>query len=119
MDYVRSHGHPVPAVEEISEDGTELVMERAHGPSMVGALSGRPWTVGRQAASLADLHRRLHEIPAPDWLAAAPFGQGDCLVHLDLHRLNVIITPRGPVVIDWPNAARAMRDLVRTEGAGG
>jgi len=27
-------------------------------------------------------------------------------VHLDLHPLNVILGPRGPVVIDWPSAAR-------------
>ena len=31
---------------------------------------------------------------------------GDRLVHLDLHPLNVIMSPRGPVVIDWANAAR-------------
>ena len=31
---------------------------------------------------------------------------GDRLVHLDLHPMNVMITPTGPIVIDWPNAAR-------------
>ena len=31
---------------------------------------------------------------------------GDRLVHLDLHPLNVILSSRGPVVIDWANAAR-------------
>jgi tRNA A-37 threonylcarbamoyl transferase component Bud32 len=35
MDYARRHGYPVPAVEEISADGTDLVMERIDGPSMV------------------------------------------------------------------------------------
>jgi aminoglycoside phosphotransferase (APT) family kinase protein len=34
-------------------------------------------------------------------------GDGDRLVHLDLHPLNVIVTASGPVVIDWTNAARA------------
>jgi len=29
---------------------------------------------------------------------------GDRLLHLDLHPLNVIMSPQGPVVIDWPNA---------------
>ena len=28
------------------------------------------------------------------------------MVHLDLHPLNVIMGPAGPVVIDWTNAAR-------------
>ncbi len=27
-------------------------------------------------------------------------------MHLDLHPLNVIMSARGPVVIDWPNAKR-------------
>jgi aminoglycoside phosphotransferase (APT) family kinase protein len=27
-------------------------------------------------------------------------------VHFDLHPLNVLVTPTGPVVIDWPNAGR-------------
>ncbi|MGA3149699.1 MAG: phosphotransferase, partial [Acidimicrobiales bacterium] len=33
-------------------------------------------------------------------------GRGHRLVHLDLHPLNIILAPTGPVVIDWPNAAR-------------
>ena len=54
---------------------------------------------------LANLHDRLHEIPGPQWLD--PFlADGDYLVHLDLHPLNVILSPNGPVVIDWSNAAR-------------
>ena len=106
MDYARAHGYPVPAVDEISDDGTDLVMERLIGPSMVAAISRRPWTIRRQATVLADLHRRLHDIPAPDWLPPAAFGKGDRLLHLDLHPLNVVVTAKGPVVIDWPNAAR-------------
>lgn len=105
MEYAREHGYPVPAVEEICDDATGLIMERIDGPSMVAALGRRPWTVRRQGAVLADLHRRLHEIPGPDFLSPAPVGQGDRLVHLDLHPLNVIISPSGPVVIDWTNAA--------------
>jgi tRNA A-37 threonylcarbamoyl transferase component Bud32 len=33
MEYVRQHGYPVPAVEQVSDDGTELVMQRIDGPS--------------------------------------------------------------------------------------
>ncbi|MGA3148890.1 MAG: phosphotransferase, partial [Acidimicrobiales bacterium] len=68
MDWVRGHGYPVPAVEEISEDGTDLIMERIAGPSMVTVLGRRPWTLGQQGRSLADLHKRLHEIPVPEWI---------------------------------------------------
>jgi aminoglycoside phosphotransferase (APT) family kinase protein len=106
MEYVRAQGYPAPAISEISDDGTDLVMERLDGPSMLGALGRRPWAVRRMGAELADLHQRLHEISAPDWLTDAPSGHGDRLIHLDLHPLNVIVTPKGPVVIDWPNAAR-------------
>jgi aminoglycoside phosphotransferase (APT) family kinase protein len=111
MDYVRSQGYPVPAVEELSDDGTGMVMERVDGPSMVQAISSAPWTVRRHAATLADLHQRLHEVAAADFLPPAPIGSGDRLLHLDLHPLNVIIGPKGPVVIDWPNAARGDPDV--------
>jgi aminoglycoside phosphotransferase (APT) family kinase protein len=106
MEYARSHGYPVPAVSELSADGTDLVMERLVGPVMLTSLSRRPWSIRSSGALLADLHQRLHRIPAPPWVADAPSGQGDRLVHLDLHPLNVILTERGPVVIDWPRAAR-------------
>jgi aminoglycoside phosphotransferase (APT) family kinase protein len=110
MEHARAHGYPVPAVDQISDDGTDLVMERVDGPSMFDALSRRPWTVRQQGAVLARLHQRLHEIPAPDWVADAPFGGGDRLLHLDLHPLNVILAANGPVVIDWPNARRGDGD---------
>jgi aminoglycoside phosphotransferase (APT) family kinase protein len=105
MEYARQHGYPVPAVDHLSADGTELVMQRIDGPSLVGAIERRPWTVRRHGAVLAELHRRLHEIPAPDFVPAAPFGGGSRLLHLDLHPLNVIVGPDGPVVIDWTRAA--------------
>lgn len=106
MEYVRSHGYPVPAVDSLSDDGNDLVMERLQGPSMLEALERRPWSLQRCASILADLHHELHELAAPAWVPAAPCGEGDRLLHLDLHPLNVIMTGRGPVVIDWPNAVR-------------
>ena len=105
MGYVAQHGYPVPRVEELSADGSELVMERIDGATMLEVLSRRPWTLRRHAATLAALHDRLHEIPAPQWLDPFLAG-GDCLVHLDLHPLNVILSPTGPVLVDWSNAAR-------------
>ena len=59
----------------------------------------------RHAVTLAMLLDHLHAITAPDWLPS-PLGAGTALLHLDLHPENVILTQRGPVVIDWPNAAR-------------
>jgi hypothetical protein len=105
MEYARRHGFPVPAVHDVSDDGTDLIMERIYGPTMSAFIEKRPWALRHQGAVLAELHEQLHVIPAPDWTSDAPCGSGDRLIHLDLHPLNVILTPNGPVVIDWPNAA--------------
>ena len=110
MSYLAGHGYPAPRVEAVRADGSELVMERIDGPTMLQELSRRPWTLHDNAARLATLHQRLHEIPAPDWLHPFPDG-GDGIVHLDLHPLNVILSPRGPVLIDWTNAARGAGPL--------
>lgn len=106
MEFVRSHGYPAPDVFEISEDGTDLVMERIEGRTMVEAGAARPWNLRRFGRQLAELHQALHCLPAPPWVADAPCGSGDRLLHMDLHPLNVLMAPGGPVVIDWPNAVR-------------
>lgn len=105
MDHARAHGYPVPAVEELRDSGRELVMERVEGPTLLRAMERNPWKLRRHAQVLSGLHHRLHDIPAPSWLRQSPDG-GDRLIHLDLHPLNVLMTRSGPVVIDWPNAAR-------------
>jgi len=106
MEYARSHGFPAPAVKEVSEDGLDMVIERIDGADMVAVMTKRPWEIRRQGRVLADLHRRLHELAAPGWLPDAPVGHGDRLLHLDLHPLNVMMSNKGPVVIDWSNACR-------------
>ena len=106
MEYARSQGYPVPAVEEVSHDGADMVIERIQGTEMVTTMTRRPWTIPRCGRLLADLHVRLHQIAAPDWLADAPIGRGDRLLHLDLHPLNVMMSTDGPMVIDWTGAAR-------------
>ncbi len=111
MSYLRDKGYPVPAVDELSDDGFDLVMERIEGVSMVQAIGQAPWSIRRQAATLADLHIRLHEIEAPDFLPASPVGAGSKIIHLDLHPLNVMVGPKGPCVIDWPNACRGDPDV--------
>ena len=115
MAYVAGQGMPVPTVHEVRTDGTEIVMDRIDGPTMLAAISSRPWTLARHARVLAELHRHLHRLPAPDWLRQLPDG-GDRVVHLDLHPLNVLYGADGPVLIDWPNAARGRpeTDLAQT-----
>jgi aminoglycoside phosphotransferase (APT) family kinase protein len=105
MRYAAEQGYPVPEVHDVRANGSEIIMERIDGPLMMGPMAKRPWTISRYASLLADLHDQLHEIPAPPWLGESLDG-GDRLVHLDLHPLNVLLSARGPVVIDWSNAAR-------------
>jgi aminoglycoside phosphotransferase (APT) family kinase protein len=128
MRYVREWGYPVPAVHEVS--GPDMVMDRVDGPTMLKDLGTRPWMLWQHARTLAKLHRQLHGIPAPDWIStyashpafaetdasavSPPRTPGsdatpsipDALLHLDLHPDNVILSPSGPVVIDWRNTRR-------------
>jgi aminoglycoside phosphotransferase (APT) family kinase protein len=110
MQYLDAAGFPVPKVYDAA--GSDLVMERLDGPDMLADLARRPWTIPRHAKTLADLHNRLHAIAAPpDWPSAiAPDGTvlfpGNAVMHMDLHPANVMLSQRGPVVIDW-TAARA------------
>ena len=87
MRYVRERGYPAPRV--VSVDGADLVLERATGATMRADLAQRPWTLVRHARLLADLHRRLHGVPAPEWLPA--IGPGGAVLHLDLHPENVLL----------------------------
>jgi hypothetical protein len=66
---------------------------------MLQALQQGLITPEPAGAMLAALLRRLHSIPAR--VSADP---ADRLLHLDLHPENVMLTPDGPVVIDWYTA---------------
>ena len=101
MQHLDRAGFPVPRI--FDADGRDLVMERLDGHDMLADLGRKPWLVRRHGRALAALHNRLHEIQAPPGLAPA-FGSGDRVLHLDLHPGNVMLTSRGPVVIDWSNA---------------
>ena len=110
MTRARESGVPVPEVFDVS--GADIVMERAAGPTMLDTLGNRPWTVPAQARLLARLHDLVHAVPLsglpelaalPGWTGPA---DGDVLLHRDLHPQNVILTERGPMIIDWEGAAR-------------
>lgn len=103
MQHCAAHGYPVPEV--FDADGPDIVMQRLDGPTMLGAMSARPWTMRARARQLAELVGRLGRVPLPDHELPAAVDDGDLLVHLDLHPDNVILTAGGPIVIDWSNAA--------------
>jgi aminoglycoside phosphotransferase (APT) family kinase protein len=103
MERARAHGVPVPEVLEA--DGPDIVMERVDGPTMLADLARRPWRLLSHAAVLARLHAQVHAVPGLDWLRT-PLGDGGALLHMDLHPGNVLLSARGPVLIDWEGAAR-------------
>ena len=107
MRHARKHGFPAPAVVEVGDDS--LVLEQIAGRTMLEVVLRRPWTLRRNISILAALHERLHRIAAPPGLPAA--ADGRALLHLDLHPENVILSPSGPVLIDWTNARRGKPSL--------
>jgi aminoglycoside phosphotransferase (APT) family kinase protein len=103
MRWVHGHGVPCPRVHDVGDGWT--VMDRIDGPTMLDWSTKPPFPIRRAAQALARLHDQVHAVPAPDWLPEATLP-GDHVVHLDLHPLNVIMSPSGPVLIDWTNARR-------------
>jgi len=125
-------GVPSPAPGEIIDvDGRcGLIYERLEGISMLQDMNARPWLLFKHAYSLAKLQVQIHQksiakLPtykerlkydirnasqiSEDWrikisslLEGLPDGKNLC--HGDYHPGNVIMTERGPVVIDWMTA---------------
>jgi len=118
MRLAHAAGYPVPEVRGISDDGVDLVMERIEGPTLLDDLASHPWRVHRFADLLAGLMLDLHAIgvtasadASDDAVPPASTGPGNSLIHLDLHPLNVLMSPKGPFVIDWANAGAGEADI--------
>jgi aminoglycoside phosphotransferase (APT) family kinase protein len=125
MAHAAAHGYPAPAVH--AARGSDMVLERLHGPTMAQAAMAGQMSMHEGAAMLAELLRRLHELPPRsgvdghgDGHGGDGHGHGDgdgdgdgsnTIVHLDLHPENVLLTAHGPVVIDWRNAGNGPADL--------
>jgi tRNA A-37 threonylcarbamoyl transferase component Bud32 len=103
MAHATAHGFPAPAV--FTAAGTDLVMERLHGPVLLDAVAARDHSTHDAGRVLADLHARLHALPSRSG------NPDERVLHLDLHPANVVLTSRGPVLIDWTNATDGPPDL--------
>jgi aminoglycoside phosphotransferase (APT) family kinase protein len=131
---VHAAGLPVPnAFEVIEVEGRSgIVFERIDGVSLLGYTQKRPWAIFGAIRLLAELHAQIHRCTAPAGLPSlreriaagieasdspaadkqaardrlADLPDGTALCHGDFHPGNVLITPRGPVVIDWDSASR-------------
>lgn len=104
MGYVAELGFPVPTVYEA--DGADLVMERIDGPTLLQALVAGRLDAGQGGVLLAGLHRQLHQLPP-----RLSVDSTDRILHLDLHPGNIMLSRRGPLVIDWSNTTEGPADL--------
>jgi len=137
-------GAPAPAVERMVEiDGRQgIIFERITGPSMAQVMQSRPWALLRYARTMAELHADMHSrqttcLPSLMENLEAAFRQregipnslrqvavdslhkvpdGNTVLHFDLHPINILLSPSGPVVIDWMTAKRGdpLADVART-----
>jgi uncharacterized protein (TIGR02172 family) len=125
------------------ENRMGIIFERIDGSSMLNLMFLQPSLVGYYASMFADLHLSLHKIK-PDYKptykemlkhsinsstvvgddikSAALFcldrlDEGDALCHADFHPDNIIMSEKGPVIIDWSNARVGNRyaDVARTK----
>ncbi|SBT39394.1 phosphotransferase [Micromonospora auratinigra] len=106
MRHLHAQGFPVPRVHRA--EGRDLVLDRVAGVTLVEAFRAGSVDLDAGARLLVDLHRRLHALPPVR--ATDPTVR---ILHLDLHPENVLLTPAGPVVIDWTNATEGAPELDR------
>lgn len=103
-----------PTARVIDVDGTDLIMERLHGPTLLQALDAEEVTMAEGVRILLDLHAVLHALPPPPGSTAAGTATGSgpaSVLHLDLHPGNILLTADGPQVIDWESARLGPADL--------
>jgi uncharacterized protein (TIGR02172 family) len=137
-------GLPAPAVDSIIEvEGRKgIIFERVEGKSMLEEMSVNPNEVPRYAEILSELHTSIHSHEIPDLPSLrdkiariirqakklsdeertrtlhvlAQRKDGTSLCHFDFHPENVVMSPRGPVIIDWMTACQGdpHADIART-----
>ena len=135
---------PVPEVFGIEVvNGREVsIMDRIYGPSLWDALMDAPQNVRAFGHQLGDIHAQLLGVRPPislpsqqsrlackirdaartvhpaiaDVLELLPSVTKVSLCHGDFHPKNVLLSPSGPIVVDWFDVSRgeALGDIART-----
>jgi aminoglycoside phosphotransferase (APT) family kinase protein len=136
-------GAPSPAVLQVvsAHDRFGVVFERVKGQPMLQAMLAEPQRAEALVRDLARLHAQLHahtcealplqrehlgprialsplnhRLRTAILAALARLPDADTLCHGDFHPGNVLLTSRGPCVIDWFDAVRGhpAADVART-----
>lgn len=103
LDLVKHlNAHEFPTARYVRADGPDLVMERLDGVTLLQALDVQDVSITEGVRILLDLHDALRAVPVPPpGVAPLVIGGGESIVHLDLHPANILMSSRGPQVIDW------------------
>ncbi len=144
--FAKESGLPVPTVDGVIEvhERHGIVMKRVDGPNMLQCMlfcSSRK--MKSYAYTLAELQSAINSKKAPEGFQPIhralenrvnhentippetkevvlhileKLPAGDALCHYDLHPNNIMMSPKGPVIIDWSAASRGdpMADVART-----
>lgn len=139
-------GLRVPRVKDVVklEDGEGIVYEKIEGPTLMRSMEATESSLLAHARLMAKLHADLHRVTTaitPNLLSELSRGigrertltaeqrseaaeslkqlpEGNTICHYDFHPDNIIMSPNGPIIIDWLNAlighpeADVMRTLV-------
>lgn len=141
----RKAGIPVPDIyDSVEVEGRHgIVFERIEGPSMLQETMANPDKLGDCAVRFARLHAKVHSIESKELPPLRPMlesrilritdlsyikkegaidilkklPEGDSLCHWDFHPDNIIISGKGPVIIDWMAASQGdyHADIARTK----
>jgi Phosphotransferase enzyme family len=119
-----------------------LIYERVEGVSMLKMINSRPWSLLRLARQLAELHTTIHQQDGTGLPSMRPaleatiqrvtslsvnlsakvmqllqdLPDGKALCHFDFHPDQVMMTAKGPVILDWMTAYQGdpRADVART-----
>ncbi|SFJ14369.1 phosphotransferase family protein [Thermoflavimicrobium dichotomicum] len=135
---------PIPKVYGISDfKGKKgIIYERIEGSTITQAITKNPFTMKKHAILMARLHLDMHKIDGQELplqketlkenITLAPLldkhtknkiiryvdslPEGSQVCHGDFHPDNILLSPQGPVIIDWITAisGNPFADVART-----
>jgi tRNA A-37 threonylcarbamoyl transferase component Bud32 len=142
---IYENGLPVPEFGDVLVFGDRLgmIFERIEGFTMDHHIHMNPLSSFKLVSQMVELQHQIHHCSASDLPFFSSFlsrgirrtnalsskvkscllgqldrlsAEEDCLCHADYHPQNIILSNRGPVIVDWANAVSGDRlaDVART-----